>query len=126
MSDGATHKRDLTRAGEAEVRDILPAPVQESLVLFPKNSGSDSIPRHPMAPFAGLKCDKYCATILRAIATSTAEIAISSCKSRRVGSDLHSFERRQRGLLHEFRREMLSRRRNQRAVARPLRDIIAR
>ena len=50
MSDRAAHESDLARSGETKIGDILPATVQEAVVLFPENRGSDSVLRHQRNP----------------------------------------------------------------------------
>jgi hypothetical protein len=50
VSDRAAHESDLARSGETKIGDILAATVQEAVVLFPENRGSDSVFRHQRSP----------------------------------------------------------------------------
>ena len=50
VSDRAAHESDLARSGETKIGDILSATVQEAIVLFPENRGSDSVLRHQRSP----------------------------------------------------------------------------
>jgi hypothetical protein len=50
VGDRAAHDSDLARPGETKVGNRLPATVQEAVVLFSKNSGSDSVFRHQRSP----------------------------------------------------------------------------
>jgi hypothetical protein len=50
VGDRAAHESDLARPGETKVGDILSATAQETVVLFSKNSGSDSVFRHQRSP----------------------------------------------------------------------------
>jgi hypothetical protein len=60
VGDRAAHESNLARPGETKVGNILPATVQEAVVLFSKNSGSDSVFRHQRSPaWARAKTEKY-------------------------------------------------------------------
>jgi hypothetical protein len=59
MSDRTAHESDLARSGETKIGDILSATVQEAVVLFPENGGSDSVLPHQRTRVAGAKTGKY-------------------------------------------------------------------
>jgi hypothetical protein len=52
MRDRAADERDLARAGNSEVADVLSAPANEAVVFLAKNRSADAAIRHACRPVA--------------------------------------------------------------------------